>query len=484
MPTTLSVLVPVYNEQFLVAASLDRLFVLQESPLLDKIEVIVVDDCSNDETPRILQQLAQELPGKSGKITWKFLHHAKNQGKGKAIQTALAEASCELSVIHDSDLEYHPRDLLKMIPLFLQENADAVFGSRFASGEYKRVLFFRHHLGNKLLTFMCNIVSDLNLSDMETCYKMIRTSLFQSIPLASNDFRFEPEITIKLAKRQAIVFEVPISYCGRTYAEGKKIHWQDGVRAILCILCHAVSDNIYKQDEHGSQTLARLSRAHRFNRWMADTIRPFVGQNVLEIGAGIGNLTQTLIPRQSYCATDINPLYLKTIANLRSNKPYLRSAYLDVEDIAQFKTPEKPFDTVICLNVIEHVEDDRKAFSNIHSLLAPNGTAIVLVPQGKWLYGSFDEMLGHKRRYTRDELKQVAEASGFQVKTIISFNRVGVVAWFLNAKLLRRKSFGLFQVLMLNWLTPIFRLLDRFLPWPPLSYIAILQKAVETEKTP
>lgn len=478
--TTLSVLVPVYNEQFLVADSLDRLFALQESELLSKIEVIVVDDCSCDDTPAVLQKLAQEMPARSGKTSWKFLRHAKNQGKGKAIQTALAEATCELSVIHDADLEYYPRDLIKMIPLFLNERADAVFGSRFAAGEYKRVLFFRHHLGNKFLTFLCNCVSDLNLSDMETCYKMIRTSLFKSIPLISNDFRFEPEITIKLAKRQAVVFEVPISYCGRTYAEGKKIHWQDGVRAILCILRHAISDNIYKEDEYGSHTLARLSRAHRFNRWMADTIRPYVGQHVLEIGAGIGNLTQMLIPRRSYYATDINKLYLQTIDNLRNNKPYLQVAYLDVENIGDFKPPQPLFDTAICLNVLEHV-DDTKGFANIHTLLAPGGTAIVLVPQGKWLYGSFDEVLGHKRRYTRQELVQIAEKSGFVVKRILSFNRVGTAAWWLNARLLRRKTFGLLQVVMLNWLTPLFRLIDRYLPLPPLSYIAILEKTDKKE---
>src|SRR5262249_25681371 len=187
--------------------------------------------------------------------------------------------------------------------VFVDEDADAVFGSRFGSGELRRVLFYRHQLGNKFLTFLCNVVTNLNLTDMETCYKGIRTSLFKSIPLESNDFRFEPEVTIKLSKRQARIFEVPISYSGRTYDEGKKINWRDGVRALLAIIRFSLSDRIYNDDEYGSHILARLSRASNFNAWMADTIRAYCGRHVLEIGSGLGNLTRKLIPRMKYEAT-------------------------------------------------------------------------------------------------------------------------------------------------------------------------------------
>ncbi len=137
----------------------------------------------------------------AAKMEWIFLRHASNQGKAAAIHTGLTYADTELTVIHDADLEYHPQDLLKMVKVFLQEPADAVFGSRFLAGEYRRVLFFRHEIGNRLLTLMSNIVSDLNLTDMETCYKMVRTELLKSIPLVGRGFEIEPEITIKLAKR-------------------------------------------------------------------------------------------------------------------------------------------------------------------------------------------------------------------------------------------------------------------------------------------
>jgi len=474
--TSLSVLVPVYNEQYLVVESLKRLDVLKDSEHLERIQVIVVDDCSKDGTPQILLQYQTNLP-KTDKFEWLFLRHDKNKGKGGAIQTALQHANCDLVVVHDSDLEYYPKDLLKMVDVFMNEQTDAVYGSRFASSDYRKVLLFKHQLGNKLLTFMCNLVSDYNLTDMETCYKMVKTSLLKSIPIRSNDFRVESEITIKLAKRQARVFEVPINYCGRTYQEGKKINWKDGVKAIWAIVKFGLSDDIYVEDPYGSKILARLSRAHRFNKWMADTIKPYIGETALEVGAGVGNLTKHFIPKKSYYATDINPLYLETIDNLKTNKPYLNVQYLDVQNVKDFTQKEKvKVETVICLNVIEHVEDDLTALKNISDLLSEKGKAVLLVPHLMSLFSSFDKVLGHKRRYSSSDIKVLAGKAGFSVKKIIYFNRIGVLAWVLNGKILKKKEFGLIQVTMLNILTPIFRLIDNLLPWPSLSIIAILEK--------
>jgi len=391
--TSLSVLVPVYNERFLVASSLERLKILATSPDLERVEVIVVDDASKDDTPAVLRQFEARLRY-DPKMTWTFLRHERNGGKGQAIRTALDRATCEITVIHDADLEYHPRDLLRIVRVFAQEKADAVFGSRFIGGEVRRVLLYRHQLGNRLLTFLTNLVTNLNLTDMETCYKAVRTDLLKSIPLVSRDFRIEPELTIKLAKRHASIFEVPISYSGRTYAEGKKINWRDGVSALWAIGRFAASDRIYGDDQYGSQILARLSRAPRFNAWMADTIRPYCGSTVLEIGSGVGNLTEKLLPRERYMASDINPLYLQTLGSLQADRPYLRSSYCDVTDVATFPKDAGPYDTVICLNVIEHVGDDRSSLINIGSVLAEGGRAIVLVPQGQWNYGTLEGSSG------------------------------------------------------------------------------------------
>ncbi len=475
--TTLSILVPVYNEEYLVRASLERLKTLGQSPLLERVQIIVVDDGSTDQTGAVLGEFQLSLAdAPPGRLEWLFLRHDTNQGKAAAIHTALTHANAELTVIHDADLEYHPLDLLKMVQVFSEEGADAVFGSRFLASEYRRVLFFRHELGNRFLTLLCNVVSDLNLTDMETCYKMVRTDLLKSVPLVGRGFEIEPEIAIKLAKRGARIFEVPIRYAGRTYQEGKKINWKDGVRAIAAILRFGYSDHIYAEDVHGSQILGRLNRAPRFTKWMADVIRPYVGEKVLEIGAGTGNLTLQLTPRKLYWASDINPLYLSYLENVGRNRPYLRVSYTDGQ-LGHSYPKEQKFDTVICLNVIEHLVDDLGALRNIREVLEDNGRAIVLVPCGPWLLGTLDDVLGHQRRYTRDQLKELADEAGFRLDAMLEFNRFGVIAWWINGKLLRRRTFGLWQIKMLNLLTPLFRVLDKFLPWPPLSLIAVLSKS-------
>jgi glycosyltransferase involved in cell wall biosynthesis len=474
--TTLSVIVPVYNEQFLVEASLARLDVLGESPLLEQIMVIVVDDGSSDHTAEAIARFREshDLPGKS-KLSWFWLRHEKNAGKGAAIRTGLTHVDTELVVIHDADLEYHPGDLLKMVEVFLYEDADAVFGSRFMSGGYKRALFFRHALGNKLLTFLCDLVCDLNLTDMETCYKMVRAKLLKSIPLESATFDVEPELAIKLAKRGSRIFEVPINYSGRTYGEGKKIKWTDGVRALWAILHYAASDRIFTEDESGGEILERLNRAPRFTRWMADVIRPYVGDRVLEVGAGTGNMSVHLMPRSVYWATDVNSHYLDYLVTLRATRPYMRVAYTNAMDAGTFPTGQS-FDTVVCLNVVEHVEDDLGALRNVWNALGDGGRAIILVPCGPDLYGTLDKVLGHFRRYTREQLVGVAEQAGFRVEQVLKFNRPGVPAWWLNGRVLHRKTFGLGQIRLLNILTPFFRLVDSWLPLPPLSIIAILRK--------
>lgn len=228
----LSILVPAYNEEKTIVRILDLLFETQLPDNLSK-EVIVVNDCSNDKTGHLLDAYQAQHPNRPLKVR----HLDRNQGKGHALRTGLAMASLAYVVVQDADLEYDPNEFALLLGPLLSGRADAVYGSRFMGGNPHRILFFWHTIGNKFLTFLSNSLTNLNLTDMETCYKMIRTPLAQGLTLQENRFGFEPEITARLSQVPGIrIYEVGISYYGRTYAEGKKINWKDGFRAIFCIL--------------------------------------------------------------------------------------------------------------------------------------------------------------------------------------------------------------------------------------------------------
>ena len=388
------------------------------------------------------------------------------------MRTGIARAQGGVTIIHDADLEYNPAEIPALMRPFIEEEADAVYGSRFLGGSRRRVLYFRHTLGNRLITFVADLLTDLNLTDVETCYKAVRTPLLKSIPIRSNDFRLEIELTFKLAKRRARIFEVPISYSGRTYEEGKKIGVRDGILAFGAMLHWSIVDDLYEDDEFGSNILVSLSATPRFNRWMGQTIRPYVGTRVLEIGAGLGNISNVLIPRQHYTATDINPHYLDYLRSLGEFRPYMDVAVLDLDDPATFEGHEGQYDTVVCLNVLEHVPDEATAISNIRSSLNEGGRAIILVPQGPWLYGTLDEALEHRCRYTRKTLTEALEAGGFEIEKLFGFNRASVPGWWLNGKLLRRQHFGRIQLKVLDWMIWLLRRIDRALPWPGVSLVA------------
>jgi len=222
---TLSVLVPAYNEGGTIEVVLDRLALV---PL--KLQIVAVNDGSADDTGAHLDRLLA-----AGKLHV-VVHHPHNRGKGAAIRTAIAAATGDVMVVQDADLEYDPAELPDLITPILDGRADAVFGSRFAGGGPHRVLYFWHSIGNRALTLLSNMMTDLNLTDMETCYKAVRTDVMRRLPLTTDRFGFEPEITARLAQAKARIYETSISYSGRTYAEGKKIGWKDGVAAFWHIL--------------------------------------------------------------------------------------------------------------------------------------------------------------------------------------------------------------------------------------------------------
>jgi SAM-dependent methyltransferase len=265
---------------------------------------------------------------------------------------------------------------------------------------------------------------------------------------------------------------VPISYRGRTYEEGKKIGAKDAINALWVILRCAFTRDLYT--DPGALILDSLAGTARFNRWMADTIRPWVGKRVLELGAGIGNMTQHLSRlRKLYVASDVDEEHLARLRVRFQNRPNFECVSCDLCDPGDFSALGGGFDTVVCLNVLEHVRDDLEGLRNIRSALAPGGRAIVLVPQDQSIDGTLDKALGHCRRYSASELRKRMEQAGLRVERMLEFNRITRPGWYLNGRILRRTDFSAFQLRVFDLLVPLWRRIDTTLPWPAVSLIAI-----------
>jgi glycosyltransferase involved in cell wall biosynthesis len=465
----LSILIPVYNERTMVERSLAQVLAAPLPENMDR-ELIIVDDCSTDGTSEILDRLAASEPG------IRLIRKKVNEGKGAAVRTAIQEAQGDFCIVQDADLEYDPAEYPRLLRPMLDGHADAVFGSRYMAGEQTRVLPFWHSMINKYLTLLSNMFCNLKLTDMETCYKVFRTDLLKSIPIRSNRFGFEPEITMKAAKRKLRIYEVPISYHGRTYEEGKKIGWKDGVKALGVILHFWLIDDLYVEP-YGRAFLNNLTGTPQYLSWLSDLLRPHLGDTVLELGAGIGNLAGRLMGRRlHYVATEKDPLYLHALRNRFLRTPNVSVLHLDPERPADFVEAGGPFDTILCVNVLEYAADPRALIESANRALKPGGSLILLAPQSPALYGSLDKTLGHLRRFSKSELSMILEKHGFRVQRIVSLNKISTPAWWLYGKVLRRGRISKVMLKIFDKTVWIWRRVDGLLPWRGLSLIAVATK--------
>jgi glycosyltransferase involved in cell wall biosynthesis len=465
VPSRLSVLVPVYNEAGTIRTLLER---VRAVPLAK--EVIVVDDCSTDGTSRALEEYRAETPD-TPDFRLLLLRQDRNQGKGAAVRTAIGHMTGGLAVIQDGDLEYDPREYPKLIQPILDGHADVVYGSRF-SGSPRRVLLFWHTVVNRFLTLLSNMCTNLNLTDMETCYKVFKADILRRIPLRSNRFGLEPELTAKVARLRCRIYEVPIAYYGRGYAEGKKIGWKDALTAVWTILRFAVSPDIGR-DDAGYTTLRRVEVLHRYNGFLWDLMQPFIGRRILEVGAGTGLLTRFLAQRERVLATELDPEYVELLRRTFADNPNVEIRPLDLAQLGEDGIPRRAFDTVVCSNVLEHIEDDGKALAAMRDVLEPGGRVVLIVPALQNLYGSIDRAIHHYRRYSRDELTRKLERAGLTVEHVSYFNMLGVPGWYLNARVLKRQSVPGVQARINDWLVPWLRLERRFGPPVGMSLLAV-----------
>lgn len=462
----LSILMPVYNERTVVERCVAHVL---DAPLPEDLEreIIMVDDRSTDGTWSILERLAAAHPCIS------LYRHEVNQGKGAAVRTAIQKATGDFCIIQDADLEYDPAEYPRLLRPLLDGHADAVFGSRYLAGGATRVLPFWHTMINKTLTLVSNMFCNIKLTDMETCYKAYRTDILKSIPIRSNRFGIEPELAMKSAKRQLRIYEVPISYHGRTYEEGKKIGWKDGVKALLQIIHFWLIDDLYIEP-YGRGVLNNLTGTPKYLSWVARLVRPHLGDSVLEIGAGIGHMTGRLMARRlEYVAAEKDPLYLHALNNRFLRTPNVSVRKLDPEAPAGLGELAERFDTLVCLNVLEYVTDPEACLASLRVTVKPGGNVVLLVPQGRGLFGSIDRTLGHKRRFSRADMRLMLEKAGFEAEEMVSLNRAGAVAWGVVGKLLRRRSLSKVTLKAFDKTVWLWRRVDRLMPWPGLSLIAV-----------
>jgi len=428
----LCVVMPCYNEETTIAEIVERVLA---SPYVR--ELVIVDDGSRDAT------LATVRAFDDPRV--RVFEQPLNLGKGAALRRGFREATAPFVIVQDADLEYDPEEYGAVLAPLLRGQADVVYGSRFASGQPRRVLYYWHSVGNKLLTTMSNMFTNLNLTDMETCYKAFRLEVLQSLEIEEDRFGFEPEITAKVAAAGWRVWEVSIAYAGRTYAEGKKITWRDGLRAGYSIvrysgawsrvrdrLDHAPDRSLPPaefddSDAELATVLASLEDATNYSDWIYSLVEPYLGEHVLEIGAGHGELTERLQRGRTVTATDLSSSCVDGLRARFANRPNVDVRHVDIAATADGRL----YDSVVLINVLEHIDDDENALAKLRQSLRPNGRLCVFVPAFDGLYSDFDHRIGHRRRYRRSQLIEVFDRAGFKIVDARYINTVGALAWWL-----------------------------------------------------
>jgi hypothetical protein len=402
----LSIVIPVYNEALTLAEILRR---VREVPL-DK-ELIVVDDGSTDGSRRLLERIAAP--------DLRVVLHDANRGKGAAIRTGFAHATGDAVVVQDADLEYSPQDLPRLFGLLERDEADVVYGSRF-KGTHRSFLF-SHYVGNQVLNFLTNLMFNSCLTDMETCYKMMKIDVLRQLDLESDGFDIEPEITAKVLRRGYRLVEVPITFVGRDYAEGKKIDWTDGVHALAALVKWRL-----RAPGRPVPLPALVAGAYEHHRWAATWLAPHLGRRVVHLYAGPEALAQYLLDRDSLVVTHPDPHAARQLAHRFRFVDHVTCEALDPEAPGQLaRLGALAFDTLLLTGGLDAVEDDHRLLAALTPALRDGARLVLLVAAGDGRAGRFDRALGRVRTYDAPSLARLAAAAGLEVLAVEHHNRLG-----------------------------------------------------------
>jgi SAM-dependent methyltransferase len=443
----LSVVVPFYNELRALPLLIERLLAVDFVSLGLETELVFVDDGSTDASRSLLDPPPRD--------DVRLIVHQRNQGKGAAVRTGLEAATGDILCIQDADLEYDPADLPRLLQPILDGDFEVVYGNRFKGSAAG--LYFSHRMANRLLNLMVNVAFNRYLSDVYTGHKVFTRQAFEGLRLTARSFTIEMELTAHFLRKGLVIFEVPISYRARTYAEGKKIHFRDGFLAAGALLRYrfrrpgaaelgpasrrAPDARGAVQPIEGDATihalgLEDLATAQRYRRYLYELLAPHLGASVLEVEAGLGDFSSQLIGpgRRRLVLSELDPICLRALEDRFDG----RDGVEIVEAHPARLKIEPPVDTAVALNVIGRMDNDAAVLRSLARAVVPGGAVLLLVPGFPQLAGAFDQALGHIRRYTPETLSQTVTAAGLVPEVIRPVNLLGGIAWWAAVRMARQ----------------------------------------------
>ncbi|HEX9343047.1 MAG TPA: glycosyltransferase [Actinomycetota bacterium] len=435
----LSVVVPFYNELRTLPAVIDRLLAVDFAAMGLETELIFVDDGSSDASRSLLDPAPRD--------DVRLIVHDHNQGKGAAVKTGLEAATGDILCIQDADLEYHPNDLPALIRPILEGAYQVVYGNRFRGSAAG--LYYSHRIANRMLNLMINLAFNRYLEDVYTGYKVFTKEAFSGLSLSAKTFTVEMELTAHFLRQGLVIYEVPISYRARTYAEGKKIHFKDGFLAAGAVARYRFqrrpptenpgpamrrAPDVPGSPEIHALGLEDLAAARQYRRYIHDLLAPYLGASVLEVEARLGDFSAELLDRRRLVLAESDPVCLRALEDRFEGHP--RVELLEADPSALKVNP--PVDSVVALNVIDLLPDDVAALRSMAQATAPGGTVLLLVPGFPSLAGAFDQAIGEVRRYTPESLSATVTAAGLVPEVVRPVNLLGGVAWWAAVRMGRQ----------------------------------------------